>query len=34
MTVFYKNAKKYVEKFFIFYFENIYAYIGFMVSWI
>jgi hypothetical protein len=34
MTIFYKNIRKYIGKFFIFHFENIYVSIGFMVSWI
>jgi hypothetical protein len=32
MIVFYKNTRKEIEKFFIFHFENIYTFIGFMVS--
>jgi hypothetical protein len=34
MTVFYKNTRKNIGKSFIFHFKNIYAYIGFMITWI
>jgi hypothetical protein len=34
MTIFYKNTRKYIGKSFIFHLKNIYAYIGFMVTWI